>query len=169
MADAKFLVDEGPLRDAILKAYHERRGFPGGTRSVLAAIRQFLSGPSGGPSAPDGSYFFEIDPAPSIAAFVEDLEGVAPGLARKAIEPILGAALDAERRGERELAPNPALYAASLGGALAVKAALDETVACALVAAAILGLARLGTGAFAEALGLLPKPRGGSRPEAPGT
>ncbi|MGQ9591259.1 MAG: hypothetical protein ACUVYA_13315 [Planctomycetota bacterium] len=168
MAGARFPLDERPLRDAVLKAYHESRGRPGAARAILAAIRQFLSGPAGGPSAPDGSYFFETDPAASVAALVEELEGAVPGLARKAIEPVLCAALDAERRGERELAPNPALYAASLGGALAVKAALDETVACALVAAVILGLARLGTPAFEEALGPFPKPRGDAGPAGAG-
>ena len=60
----------------------KRSGATERRKAVLDAVRQFLSGAPGGKSAP-GRYWFEEDPPASIASFVEDLDGAAPGLARQ--------------------------------------------------------------------------------------
>ncbi len=151
LREPKFSIDEGPLREAVLKAYHEKRGASPENQALVAAVRQFLSGPPGGESAP-GSYFFELDPPRSVREFLAELDRSAPDLARRTAESVVRAAREAERKGARELAPNPAVWAASIAGSLAVKAGLDETVACALVAATILAVARLGAAVFEEAL-----------------
>ncbi|MBI4601232.1 MAG: hypothetical protein HY721_04645 [Planctomycetes bacterium] len=154
---AGFLVDEEPLRQAVLKAYHEKRGRPGPAAKVLAAVRQFLSGAPGSNSVA-GRYWFEEDPVGSAARFVEDLERAAPGLGRGAVEPLLVAVRDMEAKRRRELSPNLAVYVASLAGPLALKAGIDETLAASVVAAAIIGLSRAGRGPFEAAVAR----RGGS-------
>lgn len=146
-----YQVDEELLRQCVLRAYHEKRESGVKAKRTLSAIRQFLSGAPGGENVP-GRYWFEQDPPASIASFVEDLEKVAAGLARTAFEPVLAQARKAAHEGQKELAPKLSVYLSSLGGAVAVKAKLDETLACGLVSAAIIGLARLGPELFEKAL-----------------
>ena len=50
------------------------------------------------------------------------------------------------------MAPNVSMYVSSLAGPLALKTGIDETIACAVLSAAILGLSRLGRGPFETAL-----------------
>ena len=150
-----FAVDEQPLRDYILKAYHDAR--PGSEKNRLAidATRQFLSGPPGGEAAL-GRYWFQEDPEASIKSFLEDLERVDENLARSVLQPLLAAMDEMARKKKKKkkstLAPNLSVYVSSLSGSCAVKADLDETVASAVVSAAILGLSRLGGGPFERVL-----------------
>jgi hypothetical protein len=148
---AGFAVDEEPLRETVLRAYQETRGATGAPKAVLDAVRQFLSGAPGGKSAPD-RYWFEEDPPASIASFVEDLDGAAPGLARQVLDPLLAAVVKMEKNRGRELVPNVAMLVSSLSGAVSVKTGLDETLAGAALSAAILGLSRLGSDPFTGVL-----------------
>jgi hypothetical protein len=158
---AGFAVDEEPLREAVLKAYHAKRSAGGTAKRVLDAVRQFLSGAPGGESVP-GRYWFEEDPPASTASFVEDLDGAAPGLARQVLEPLLAAVARMEKKGARELVPNVPVLVSSLSGAVSVKTGLDETLSGAALSAAILGLSRVGPVPFAAAL-----EKRGAPPEAP--
>lgn len=153
-----FAVDEEPLREAVLKAYHEKRGAAGASKAVLDAVRQFLSGAPGGESVP-GRYWFEENPPASIASFLEDLDGAAPGLARQVLDPLLAAVGKMEKKRARELVPNVPVLVSSLSGAVSVKTGLDEALAGAALSAAILGLSRLGPGPFAGALERREPPR----------
>ncbi len=146
-----FPVDEEPLRQWVLKAYHEKRKTQGKPKRALDAIRQFLSGAPGGESVL-GRYWFEEDPPASIRSFVVDLEKASPGLARSAFEPVTEAVGKMEEARSREMAPNVSMYVSSLAGPLALKTGIDETIACAVLSAAILGLSRLGRGPFETAL-----------------
>lgn len=146
-----FPVDEEPLRQAVLKAYHEKRGAPGAAKGVLDAVRQFLSGPPGGDSVP-ARYWFEEDPPASIASYVVDLERASPQLARNVLDPLLAEVARVDAKSGRGLARNLPVYVSSLAGAVAVKNRIDETVAAAAISAAILGLSRLGQGPFAAAV-----------------
>ena len=148
---AGFPTDEEPLRERILKAYHEKRSGSETERRVLAAIRQFLSGAPGAESVL-GRYWFEEDPAASARSFSEDLDRAFPGLARLAIEPLLEALSKTDPKGPGRIAPNLSVYISSRAGALAVKAGIDESVAGAALAAAILGLSRAGREPFDAAL-----------------
>jgi len=148
---AGFPIDEEPLRERILRAYHEKRSGPDTARRVLAAIRQFLSGAPGADSVL-GRYWFEEDPAASARSFVEDLDLAFPGLARLTIEPLLEALSKAESKSSGRIAPNLSVYISSRAGALAVKAGIDESVAGAALSAAILGLSRAGREPFDAAL-----------------
>jgi len=151
-----FPVDETPLRDWVLKAYQERRGLTGKPKRALDAVRQFLSGAPGGQTVVD-RYWFEEDPPASVASLVEDLEKAEPGLARSAFEPLVAAVKDIEEERSGELAPNLSVYVSSLAGSLAVKTGLDETLACSVISAAIIGLSRLGRKPFEESLESLGK------------
>ena len=146
-----FAVDEEPLREAVLRAYHDHRRAKGARKKVLDAVRQFLSGAPGGASVP-GRYWFEEDPSASAASFVEDLDGAAPGLARQVLEPLLAAASKMEKRRQRQLVPNIPVLVSSLAGAVAVRTGLDEAVAGAALSSAILGLSRAGPDPFIAAL-----------------
>jgi hypothetical protein len=157
-----FPIDEEPLRDAVLKAYHENRGAAGAPRALLAAVRQFLSGAPGGDSVP-GRYWFEEDPRASVASYLDDLDGAAPDLAALVMEPLLAALDKGEKQRSRELAPNLPVFVKSLAGSIAVKTGLDETLTGSALAAAILGLARAGRTPFAEALERR-RPAGEERP-----
>ena len=147
-----FEVDEQPLRDYILKAYHDARPASEKNRLAIDATRQFLSGPPGGEAAL-GRYWFQEDPEASIKSFLEDLDRVDKNLARSVLQPLL-AAMDkmARKKKKSTLAPNLSVYVSSLSGSCAVKADLEETVASAVVSAAILGLSRLGGGPFERVL-----------------
>jgi hypothetical protein len=140
-------VDEEPLRAWVLKAYHEKRQGPAGGRRLLDAIRRFLSGPPGGPSVPD-RYYFEDSPAASLQRFAAAMEEAAPGLSQAVFAPLLAAA---GRKG-KGIAPNLSVFIASLAGPIALKSGVDETIVCALLAAALLGVARLGTEAVSKSL-----------------
>ncbi len=148
-----FEVDEQPLRDYILKAYHDARPASEKNRLAIDATRQFLSGPPGGEAAL-GRYWFQEDPEASIKSFLEDLERVDENLARSVLQPLLAAMDEMARKKKKKstLAPNLSVYVSSLSGSCAVKADLDETVASAVVSAAILGLSRLGGGPFERVL-----------------
>lgn len=146
-----FRVDEGPLRAGVLKAYHENRKAPGPAKRALDAIRQFLSGAPGGKTVLR-RYWFEEDPPASIASFFEDLEKAADGLTRSVFEPLLAAVRQMEEKQSPDLAPNLAVYVSSLAGPVALKARIDETLASAIVSAAIIGLAHAGRAPFEEAL-----------------
>ena len=148
---AGFPTDEEPLRERILKAYHEKRSGSETERRVLAAIRQFLSGAPGAESVL-GRYWFEEDPAASARSFSEDLDRAFPGLARLTIDPLLEAITKAGSKQPAGIAPNLSVYISSRAGALAVKAGIDETVAAAVLSAAILGLSRAGREPFDAAL-----------------
>lgn len=146
-----FSVDEAPLRDWILKAYQDNRGSTGKLKRALDAVRQFLSGAPGGQSGV-ARYWFEEDAPASVASFVEDLDRAEPGLARSAFEPLVAAVKDIDESGSGKLAPNLSVYVSSLAGSIAVKTGLDETLACSVISAAILGLSRCGTKPFEESL-----------------
>lgn len=144
---AGFHVDEVPLRDFVLKAYVEARERSKDCRMTVDAIRQFLSGPPGGETIPN-RYWFEEDAPGSIQSYREDLERVHPQFAKSVFEPLLVAVEEMEQTKRMEVAPNLTVYVSSLAGACAVRAEIDETVAGAAVAAALLGLARLGRTPF---------------------
>jgi hypothetical protein len=147
-----FYVDEAPLRQWILKAYHERLDSGVDAHGLVDAMRALLSGPEGGPSAP-GEYYFERDPERSVAAFLAALNAACGGLGRAVFDPLLAALRDKGRPGDADLPPNVGLFVASLGGPVALRAEIEETVACALVSAALLVLSRLGVGPVAAQLG----------------
>ena len=146
-----FTIDENPLREFILSGYHEKRSESEKSRRAIDAVRQFLSGPPGGETVV-ASYWFERDPTASIASFLEDLDATDERLAASLFEPLIGAVEEMESKDRLQLAPNLSVYVSSLSGACAVKAELDETVASAVVSAAILGLSRLGRRPFETAL-----------------
>ncbi len=146
-----FPVDEQPLRQYILKAYHEARGRSEKCRLAVDATRQFLSGPPGGDAVP-GRYWFQDDPEASIKSFLIDLDRADKRLARSVLQPLLTAVGKMGKEKRARLAPNLAVYVSSLSGSCAVKASVDEAVASAVVSAAILGLSRLGTVPFERVL-----------------
>jgi hypothetical protein len=146
-----FPVDETPLRDWVLKAYQDRRGLSEKSKRALDAVRQFLSGAPGGRTVVE-RYWFEEDPPASVASFVEDLDRAETGLARSTIEPLVAAVIAIEEKRSEELAPNISVYVSSLAGSLTVKTGLDETLACSVISATILGLSRLGRKPFEESL-----------------
>jgi hypothetical protein len=160
-----FIVDEEPLRAAVLKAYHAKRKEAGRSKRALDAVRQLLSGAPGGESILD-RYWFEEDPPASIRSFAEDLEKTARGLAQGVFEPLLGAVRKMEEAAKREVAPNVAVYVSSLAGPLALKHEIDEAVAASVLSAALIALSRLGRGPFEEALAESqkdPKGKGGTK------
>ena len=146
-----FSMDEEPLRQVVLKAYHENKGSQGKPKRALDAMRQFLSGAPGGETVLQ-RYWFEEDPQASARSFVADLEKAATGLSRSVLDPLIAAAAQMEATKSRELAPNVSVYVSSLAGAVALRAGIDETLACALLSAAILGLSRVGRKPFEAAL-----------------
>ena len=149
--DGVFDIDEDPLRQWILKAYHEKRGGSESEREVLEAIREFLSGPADGLGSP--RYRFEDASEPSILAFAEKLEKACEGCVDSLLDPLLqglepealemGTA-DAAKSSSPDLAPNLSVYIAFLAGSIALKTKLDETLVCALLSTWLLALAKLG-------------------------
>lgn len=146
-----FPVDEGPLRDSVLKAYHEKHGEPGSTRGILDAIRQFLSGPPGA-KVPHFTYHFEEFRESSVVSFFEDLERAVPDLPRATVGPLLVALEESRSNGAGRTPLNVPLWLASLAGSVSVRTGLDETLTSAILSAAVLGMSRLGTGPFRLAL-----------------
>lgn len=147
-----FAIDEAPLRQWVLKAYQENRKQTGAPKRALDAVRQFLSGAPGGSSLV-ARYWLEEDPEASSRSFVEDLERTAPGLAAAVFSPLLTAVKNMEQGHEYSLVPNLSVYVSGLAGPVAIKAAIDESLAGAVIAAAILGLSRVGRGPIEAALG----------------
>ncbi len=148
---SRIAVDEQTLRDLVLKAYHEARARSHKGRLGVDSVRQFLAGAPGGETVP-GNYWFEQDPDASLDSFLSDLDRTSPALVASVFEPLLQTVRELEAAGRSELAPNPNVYVSSLSGSCAVKADLDETVAAGIVAATIIGLARLGRERFEQAL-----------------
>lgn len=144
-------IDEEPLRQWILKAYHERRGGGQRDREVLDAIRQLLSGPPGGAGHPS-QYYFEINPEMSIWRFMGALESAVRGLPSMVFRPLLATLDENGEAGTDHFVSNVSVYVASVAGAMAVKGRLDETLACGLVASGLLALARLGKPTVLDAL-----------------
>ena len=143
-----FEIDEEPLRQWILKAYHQSDQSAGDDREILAAIREFLSGPTGGLSSP--IYRFEDAPERLVAEFSARLEATRSNLAAVVLAPLVqgleGGASDehATENISPELAPNLSVYVAFLAGPIAIKTELDETLVCALLSTWLLALAKLG-------------------------
>jgi hypothetical protein len=136
-------IDEIPLRETIVKAYHLHRVGGEVDDPILAVVRRFLSGPIGSPCVP-GVYWFEDGPAERLQAFVESIEKIQAGFARQVIEPVVHVVAEKESRKEEELAPNPAVFVASLAGPVAVKSRIDESLVGALIATVLIAIARLG-------------------------
>jgi hypothetical protein len=148
------LVPEEPLRQTVLRTYHDYWGHAGKPRLVLAAVRQLLSGAPCGDSVLE-RYWLEEDPEASALSFAQDLEKATPGLARAALEPLCAAASQAAAKRSRELAPNVPVYLASLAGPIALRCGLDEALVASVLCAATLGLCRVGAGPFNRALASL--------------
>ncbi len=146
-----FVLDEAPLRQWILTAYHENRKLNGAPRRTLAAIRQLLSGAPGGESLV-ARYWFEEDPRASAKSFVQDLERAAPGLAHSVLDPVLSTFKQMEARESRDLAPNLPVLVSSLAGPVALRSGIDELLASAALSAAFLGISRAGREPFETAL-----------------
>jgi hypothetical protein len=140
---------EAPLRAAVLKAYQEAPQGDARARRLNAAVRQFLSGPPGTENFVT-MYWFEEDPAASVRSFVEDLDRVKPGLAMAMMEPVLTSF--AKRGVQGDPLASVHLSVTSLAGSLAVKTGLDETMACAILSAVVLGLLRVAAEPFQDVL-----------------
>lgn len=143
-------MNEELLRECVLKAYHENRDSGKEGKRALDSMRQLLSGAPG--STVGHGYWFEQDPPSSVRSFVVDLEAAMGGLAALVVDPVLAQFAKARRAGVTELAPNLAVFVSSVGGAVAVKAELDEALACGLVAAATIGISIAGEETFSAAL-----------------
>ena len=146
-----FPVDEQPLRESVLKAYHEGREESEQARWAVDGVRQFLSGAPGGETAA-GHYWFEDSPAASIKSFLVDLDRSNPNLVVSVFQPLLAAVDEIYEEKKSTVAPNLSVYVSSLAGSCAVKSQLTETVASGVIAAAIIGLSRLGKAPFEKAL-----------------
>ncbi len=138
-----FSIDETPLRNWILKAYHEKRKTSEDCLALSEAIRELLTGPLEETSAAR-RYYFEGNPDSALWLFMQNLGAVAEGLDREIYDPLLTAVAGKGKKKEGELPPNLSVYVASLAGPIALKKRVDETVVCALVSAALLTLSKLG-------------------------
>lgn len=141
--DSGFRIDEAPLREWVLKAYHERRQPSGDGHLLQEAIRELLSGPIGGPCE-RSAYWFEKDPESTVPRFARSLDAVVKDLHRAVFDPLLAADGERAAEGRHEIAPSPGVFVASLAGPIALRSGIDETVVTALVATALIVLARLG-------------------------
>ena len=99
-----------------------------------------------------GHYWFEDSPAASIKSFLVDLDRSNPNLVVSVFQPLLAAVDEIYEEKKSTLAPNLSVYVSSLAGSCAVKSQLTETVASGVIAAAIIGLSRLGKAPFEKAL-----------------
>ncbi|MCZ6794496.1 MAG: hypothetical protein O7J95_12880 [Planctomycetota bacterium] len=153
---AGFWLDDTPLREWILKCYHEKKDEDGGHLLLLEAIRELLSGAPGGPSVPT-EYTFETDPETLVLRFARSLDVATGGLDRAIYEPLIAAVEAMENEQRSDLAPNLSLYVASVSGPIALRTGVDETVVCALVSAALLTIARLGRKRLLEILARSPE------------
>ena len=144
-------MDEGPLRECVLKAYQLRSSEGGSTRKVLDAIRQFLSGPPGTEEI-HLTYRFEDYPDTAVTSFIEDLAKAMPDLPQASLEPLLSALDESTSKGEGGFPSNVAVWLASLAGYVSIRTGLDEELTSAILSAALLGVSRLGAGPFRDAL-----------------
>ena len=151
MDDIPFPVEEGPLREWVLKAYQAQHGEGGSAQRVLDAIRQFLSGPPGEVDV-RVTYRFEDYPDAAVASFVEDLAKARPDLPRAALEPLLSALEESREQSKAGFPANVPVWIASLAGYVSIRTGLDETLTSAILSAAVLGVSRLGPGPFRAAL-----------------
>ena len=150
METPRAAVNEELLRECVLKAYHENRSRGKEAKRALDGIRQFLSGAPGGVVA--RGYWFEQDPASSAKSLVVDLEAAKQGLAALVFETVLAQFAKARQEGATELALNLSVFLSSVGGAVAVKADIDEALACGLVATVMIGVSVAGESTFNTAL-----------------
>ena len=155
-------IDEEPLKDWILKAYHEKALDSEEHARLVDAERLLLSGPNAHYNST--RYYFETDPGPRLEAFAHQLDEVSENLAAALFEPIeLGLkqsepSLETPKerprgRASATSATNLSLYIASLAGPIALRAGIDETVACSLLSTVLLAVSRVGITQVREALG----------------
>ncbi len=152
--------DEEPLREWVLKAYHEKALESEEHAQLLDAVRLLLSGATSRYSSL--SYYFEGDPKTSLASFARQINEVSDNLSTALLEPIeLGAAKKDSTDGAKDrhngaagaaAAPNLSLYVSSLAGPIAMRRGIDETVVCSLLSAVLLAVSRLGVKRVREAL-----------------
>ena len=153
-------LDEEPLREWVLKAYHEKALESEEHAQLLDAVRLLLSGATSRYSSL--SYYFEGDPKTSLASFARHINEVSDDLAAALLEPIeLGAGKTEPGDVAKEkqngaagaaAAPNLSLYVSSLAGPIAMRRGIDETVVCSLLSAVLLAVSRLGIKRVREAL-----------------
>ena len=110
-----FPIDEAPLREWILKAYHEKRKTTESCFALVEAVRELLSGPLE-ETGPPGRYFFESEPDASLWLFLTSLHAVAEALDRAVYEPLFAAIAEKKGKNEGALAPNLSVYVAALAG-----------------------------------------------------
>lgn len=153
-------LDEEPLREWVLKAYHEKAIESEEHAQLLDAVRLLLSGATSRYNSI--SYYFEGDPESSLGSFARQLNEVSDDLAAALLEPIeLGAgkidpvnAVQENQNGAAGAAsaPNLSLYVSSLAGPIAMRRGIDETVVCSLLSTVLLAVSRLGINRVREAL-----------------
>ena len=157
-----FDLDEEPLKEWILKAYHERALDSEEHARLVDAQRLLLSGPDSPFNS--GTYYFEEDPGPRLENFARQLDEISEQLATALFEPL--------ERGMKQSEPSLAapprektagasaasatklsLYIASLAGPIALRTGLDETVICSLLSTVLLAMSKVGITRVREALG----------------
>lgn len=143
-AGRKLSVDEELLRGCVLDSYMRHDRGDRFEQAVIRSISKFLSGPLEKESASE-LYWFEEHPESSAKDFARELDALRPGLARAIVEPLTQAIEDRPQPDPVELAPNVSIWIASLAGALAVRAEIDESLAAGLLAAVLLAFERLGS------------------------
>ena len=80
-----FDLDEEPLKEWILKAYHERALDSEEHARLVDGQRLLLSGPDSPFNS--GTYYFEEDPGPRLATFARQLDEIREQLATALFEP----------------------------------------------------------------------------------
>ena len=153
-------LDEEPLREWVLKAYHEKALESEEHAQLLDAVRLLLSGATSRYSSL--SYYFEADPESSLGSFARQINGVSDGLATALLEPIelgadksgLAGTVTENQNGASGAtsAPNLSLYVSSLAGPIAMRRGIDETVVCSLLSTVLLAVSRLGIDRVRKAL-----------------
>ncbi len=153
-------LDEEPLREWVLKAYHEKALESEEHAQLLDAVRLLLSGATSRYNSI--SYYFEGDPESSLGSFARQINEVSEDLAAALLEPIeLGAGksnspntVTENQNGAAgaDSAPNLSLYVSSLAGPIAMRRGIDETVICSLLSTVLLAVSRLGINRVREAL-----------------
>ena len=153
-------LDEEPLREWVLQAYHEKASESEEHAQLLDAVRLLLSGATSRYSSI--SYYFEGNPESSLGSFARQINEVSDELAAALLEPIeLGAgkidpanAVKENQNGAASAAsaPNLSLYVSSLAGPIAMRRGIDETVVCSLLSTVLLAVSRLGINRVREAL-----------------
>ena len=153
-------LDEEPLKEWILKAYHEKALDNEEHARLVDAQRLLLSGPNSHFNS--ATYYFEEDPEQRLEIFARQLDKVSDNLAASLFEPLeLGmkqsepslTASPREKTGGASpiSATNLSLYIASLAGPIAMRTGLDETVTCSLLSTVLLAISRTGIARVREA------------------